>query len=138
MSRIWSLTDSNELYGVKQWGAPYFFISDDGNIEVSPTGKGDPRINLKALIDDLRRRGIQPPIIVRFNDILTARVQYLANAFRTSIGNTITKPATNRHADQGQPATPCRRAACLSRCTLPAWAGSGFKARAPSRNDLAG
>ena len=62
MSRnSWSLTDSNELYGVKQWGAPYFFISDDGNIEVSPTGKGDPRINLKALIDDLRRRGIQPP-----------------------------------------------------------------------------
>ena len=86
MSRnSWSLTDSNELYGVKQWGAPYFFISDDGNIEVSPTGKGDPRINLKALIDDLRRRGIQPPILVRFNDILTARVQYLANAFRTSI-----------------------------------------------------
>ena len=81
----WSLTDSNELYGVKNWGAPYFFISDDGNIEVSPTGKGDPRINLKALIDDLRRRGIQPPILVRFNDILTARVQYLADAFRASI-----------------------------------------------------
>lgn len=81
----WTLADSNDLYGVKHWGAPYFYISEDGNIEVAPTGNGNPRINLKALVDDLRRRGIQPPILVRFNDILSARVQYLADAFRGSI-----------------------------------------------------
>ncbi len=50
-----------------------------------PKKGSDDSIDLKELIDDLRRRGIKTPVLLRFNDILAAQVQWLAMSFNKSI-----------------------------------------------------
>lgn len=81
----WSTADSAELYNVRNWGRDYFRVNDAGNVEVTPAGPRSGGIDLKTLVDDLVRRGIQVPILVRFTDILEHRVRILAGAFKSAI-----------------------------------------------------
>jgi len=74
-----------ELYNVRNWGWPYFSINAEGNACVHAQGPDGPTVDLKQLADELQRRGIQLPILVRFSDILRARVEALNEAFRTAI-----------------------------------------------------
>ena len=41
--------------------------------------------DLKNLVDDLCKRGIDPPILIRFNDILNSQVQSISKCFQNSI-----------------------------------------------------
>lgn len=75
--RGWTIQDSVELYNIRNWGRDYFRINDAGHIEVTPCGARGESIDFKTLIDDLERRGIQLPILVRFTDILEHRVRAL-------------------------------------------------------------
>lgn len=89
LERRWTVQDSAELYHTQAWGAPYFGVNARGHVTVMPRGKAGPdgegEIDLKDLVDDLCRRGIGAPILLRFNDILESRVEDLASAFATSI-----------------------------------------------------
>lgn len=85
MKSNWTTQDSAEYYLISRWGVPYFGINDSGNMTASPLGKGGGTIDMKELVDDLRRRGIQPPLLVRFDDILGSRVEAIATAFKNSI-----------------------------------------------------
>ena len=40
---------------------------------------------MKGLMDDLRRRGIAAPVLIRFNDILKMRIAHIYNAFHNAI-----------------------------------------------------
>lgn len=87
LDRRWTVQDSAELYHINAWGSPYFGVNAKGNLTVTPrgrTGTGE-EIDLKDLVDDLCKRGIGAPILLRFNDILEARIADLAGAFNTSI-----------------------------------------------------
>ena len=84
--RGWTVRDSLELYGVARWGAGFFSINDVGHVEVRPRGPGGPGIDLPTLVADLERRGLRPPLLIRFSDILAGRVQGLADSFARAIG----------------------------------------------------
>ena len=71
--RAWTVKDSLELYNVGGWGRDFFTINEAGNIAVTPAGPGSLRIDLKELVDDLRSRGLNLPILIRFSDILRTR-----------------------------------------------------------------
>lgn len=81
----WTLRDSAELYGVKNWGAGFFTVNDHGRVEVRPTANGGPGIDLLELVGDLERRGLRTPLLVRFSDILAARVHGIASSFEKAI-----------------------------------------------------
>ncbi len=83
--RGWSIQDSIELYNIRNWGRDYFRINERGNIEVTPAGPRSDAIDLKVLMDDLAKRGINLPILVRFTDILKSRIRTLATAFQSAI-----------------------------------------------------
>jgi arginine decarboxylase len=83
--RAWTIKDSTELYNVNGWGRDFFTINEAGNVEVTPGGAGSPRIDLKELVDDLRSRGLNLPLLIRFSDILRTRVQQLFGAFQQAI-----------------------------------------------------
>jgi arginine decarboxylase len=86
--RAWTIKDAVELYNVNGWGVPFFDINEAGNIEVSPAGAGSsPRIDLKELVDDLRSRGLNLPLLIRFSDILRTRVEHLCGAFQQAIAD---------------------------------------------------
>jgi arginine decarboxylase len=80
----WTAADSEELYNVQGWGQGYFRVGDKGNLEMKPPGSTSG-IDLKALVDDLQRRGIALPILLRFTDLVKARLDMLVNAFQTAI-----------------------------------------------------
>jgi arginine decarboxylase len=83
--RAWTVKDSLELYNVHGWGRDFFSINEAGHVEVSPAGPGSPKIDLKELVDDLRSRGLNLPFLIRFSDILKARVQQLCGSFQQAI-----------------------------------------------------
>ena len=83
--RAWTIKDSIELYNVNGWGRDFFSINEAGNVEVTPAGPGSLPIDLKELVDDLRSRGLNLPILIRFSDILRTRVEQLCGAFQQAI-----------------------------------------------------
>jgi arginine decarboxylase len=83
--RAWTVKDSHELYNVGGWGRDFFRINDAGHIEVTPAGPGSHPIDLKELVDDLRERGLNLPLLIRFSDILRYRVEQLAGSFQQAI-----------------------------------------------------
>jgi arginine decarboxylase len=85
LPRKWTVEDSLDLYNVERWGNRYFSIHEKGNLSVQPGGPGTDAVDLKELVDEVRRRGIAPPLLVRFSEILKARVVELNESFRRAI-----------------------------------------------------
>jgi len=83
--RRWSVEDSLDLYNIPQWGNRYFSVDGKGHLIVQPNGPAEDSLDLKSLVDEVRRRGISPPLLVRFSEILRARVVELNEAFRKAI-----------------------------------------------------
>jgi arginine decarboxylase len=73
-----------DLYTLKAWGKPYFDVNQAGNITVRPTPGGKSG-DLYELVDSLVKRGIEAPILVRFDGIMNDRIQCLQNAFDAAI-----------------------------------------------------
>lgn len=70
-------------YGIEHWGAGYFEINAKGHLAVRP-GRGDARtVDVKELVDHLvEKRRVQPPILLRFPQILTNQLARLHAAFQ--------------------------------------------------------
>jgi arginine decarboxylase len=83
--RAWTVKDALELYNVPGWGRDFFSINDAGHMEVTPAGPGSVRIDLKELVEDLRSRGLNLPLLIRFSDILKTRVEQLCGSFQQAI-----------------------------------------------------
>ena len=83
--RAWTVKDSLELYNVNGWGRDFFTINEAGHVEVTPAGPGSARIDLRELVDDLRSRGLNMPLLIRFSDILRTRVEQLCGSFQQAI-----------------------------------------------------
>jgi arginine decarboxylase len=74
-----------ETYGIENWGAGYFDVNRKGNLIVRPA-EGDARsADLKEIMDDLARRGIGAPVLLRFPQLVAAQVRKLQRAFSRSI-----------------------------------------------------
>ena len=83
--RRWTVADSAEIYGVKYWGNNFFSINDAGNVQSHPAGPENGRIDLKELVDEVARRGIGLPLLIRFSDVLKSRIVELNETFRRAI-----------------------------------------------------
>jgi arginine decarboxylase len=83
----WKVQDALETYGVRHWGKGYFSINKAGHLTVHPTKDPEQSVDLKELVDQLVLRGIQPPILLRFTDILRHRVGEIHDAFRRAIAD---------------------------------------------------
>jgi arginine decarboxylase len=81
----WTIRDSLELYNLQAWGAGFFTVNERGNIEVRPSGPKGGGIDLLELVRDLEQRGLRTPLLIRFSDILAARVQGISGAFRKAM-----------------------------------------------------
>ncbi len=81
----WTIADAKELYGVPNWSDGYFGINEKGHVIVHPDGPAGPTADMKELVDEVRERGIELPLLLRFTGILSARIKALNEAFRTAI-----------------------------------------------------
>ena len=83
---VWNTDKSSELYGINEWGAGYFSIEAGGNTHVHPL-RNSHSLDLFDLISTLKRRGIDLPVIVRFDQIIESQIQELNQAFTAAIGS---------------------------------------------------
>ncbi|MDQ3087619.1 MAG: biosynthetic arginine decarboxylase [Acidobacteriota bacterium] len=74
-----------ETYGIDNWGAGYFGVNRKGNLIVR-AGEGENlTADVKVIIDDLRRRGINTPVLLRFPQLLFGQIRKLQKSFKHSI-----------------------------------------------------
>ncbi|WP_420934246.1 biosynthetic arginine decarboxylase [Alteromonas sp. A081] len=82
----WSIEEAERVYGVSQWGGGYFQVGENGNVHITPVPENPSiRIDFNSVIEDIRKEGVQFPVVVRFHDILRSQVAGLNTAFRKSI-----------------------------------------------------
>ncbi|MDX2271208.1 MAG: biosynthetic arginine decarboxylase [Cyanobacteriota bacterium] len=100
----WTLRDSQKLYRITGWGAPYFHINAAGHVEVTPQGLDNETdqtqphntaspstsgclggIDLYSLVTDLQARGLELPLLIRFPDIVADRIGRVCGSFNQAI-----------------------------------------------------
>ena len=81
----WSADESAELYRIASWGNPYFSVSAAGNVAVHPVDDPNLSIDVPAVVAELCKRGVQLPVLIRFQDILRMQVRRLNEAFAAAI-----------------------------------------------------
>ena len=83
----WTVDHARELYGIERWGRGLVEVDTDGRLLVGPEDAEHARIDLKALVDEVAERGIELPLLIRFSDILKARVDEMHGAFERAIAD---------------------------------------------------
>ncbi len=81
----WTVADARELYDIDRWGKGYFSISDQGHVLVHPTKDPHRFVDLKELVDTLILRGIDPPLLLRFPQILGQQLSEMWQVFDAAI-----------------------------------------------------
>lgn len=81
----WTAQRSSTLYQVDGWGLPYFHVSEGGKVVVTPNPEVETQVDLHALSVELKARGLDMPLLVRFPDIVRHRIARLNGAFEHAI-----------------------------------------------------
>jgi arginine decarboxylase len=81
----WTIADAEKLYNMKGWGLGYFRINAEGRVVVHPDANPKRGLDLHRLALDLHAQGVGLPLLLRFSDILKARIETLATQFQTAI-----------------------------------------------------
>ena len=82
----WTTDDAQDLYRIQHWGDGYFSVGDDGKLLTLPNvGTEEVPIALQDVVDELRVKNVQFPVVMRFHNILRNRVRQLNEAFTDAI-----------------------------------------------------
>jgi arginine decarboxylase len=77
--------DAVNLYGLDGWGNGYLAIGEDGHLLVTPTREPARSIDVYRVVEDLGKRGIKTPLLLRFPQLLEGQVNELASSFANAI-----------------------------------------------------
>ncbi len=85
--RAWSAQLSADLYGINNWGAGYFGVSDKGEVTVAAeTGDGSSvKVSMIDLVNEIKERGMDMPVLLRFENLLAQQIVKLNEAFNRAI-----------------------------------------------------
>ncbi len=81
----WDIDAAISTYNVDAWGNGYFCINSAGNAEVRPLQDGGGSIDIMAVVNEARNRGLSFPLVIRFQDLLRHRVESINRAFQTAM-----------------------------------------------------
>ena len=74
-----------ETYGIENWGADYFGVNRKGNLIVRAPEDETLTADLYEIVEDLKKRGVNTPILLRFPQLLFGQIRKLQTAFKKSI-----------------------------------------------------
>ncbi len=86
-TKDWSTEDAAELYRVASWSDGFFHVNELGHMAVRPLEDTSLSIDIMDVVADLRQRGVRFPALLRFQDVLRARVRRLNLAFAAAISD---------------------------------------------------
>jgi len=79
------IDQSIETYGIENWGAGYFGVNRKGNLIVRASENENLNADVREIIEDLKKRGINTPVLLRFPQLLVGQVRKLQTAFKRAI-----------------------------------------------------
>lgn len=82
----WSVKDSAQLYGTREWGAGYFDVSAQGEAVVSVDFNGKHvAVPIIDIVEGMKERGLEMPAVLRIENLLDHRIKQLNEAFGRAI-----------------------------------------------------
>jgi arginine decarboxylase len=82
----WTIDAARALYNIEGWGDGFFDINPAGRVVVRPDKEQPTRVlDLYELAHDLEAQGVGLPVLLRFSDILKARIEMLHARFARAI-----------------------------------------------------
>ena len=85
----WTVDDAREVYGINRWGMGYFGVSENGSVLVkAPTSNGLKTIEFSEILDKLRQRGLDMPVMLRLENLVDDRITQLNEGFTAAIKET--------------------------------------------------
>lgn len=82
----WSIDDSANLYGIRNWGADFFDISENGDVIATLTINGKQvAVPLADIVAGMSERGLEMPTVLRIENVLDQRIKQLNDAFNRAI-----------------------------------------------------
>ena len=82
----WHVADSSRLYGINDWGAGYFGLSDKGEVTVVTSQNTQPlETPLMDIVAGLEQRGHAMPVLLRIENLLDERIALLNKTFAAAI-----------------------------------------------------
>lgn len=79
------IDQSIERYGIDNWGADYFGVNRRGHLIVHSPENENHIADVKEIIDDLSKRGVNTPVLLRFPQLIFGQIRKLQTAFKKSI-----------------------------------------------------
>jgi len=85
--RNWTAADSADLYGIDAWSNGYFAVSRTGEttVHLVDTDGSMKDVSLFEVMKGLLERGTEAPVLLRFRDLLRARIDELNKSFIKAI-----------------------------------------------------
>ncbi len=84
----WTPRDSADLYGIRDWGAGYFDINSKGELVVTAFGPEGPAVSLMEIVNGIKERGMNMPVLLRLRNILDTQIRLLHSSFAKAIKQT--------------------------------------------------
>ena len=81
MSTEQVVQESRALFNFNNWSSGYFDVAPDGRVVFRPPAATVEDVALTELVEKAFAQGLQLPLLIRFNDILTDRVLQICRAF---------------------------------------------------------
>ena len=84
---MWTTDQSRTLYGLDRWGQDYFDINGAGEVVVRlRENGGDPtEVSLAHIVREMKARGRDLPLLLRFRNLLDRRIELLNESFAGAI-----------------------------------------------------
>jgi arginine decarboxylase len=83
----WSTSDAEALYALESWADGFFHVNAAGHVAVQPFPERALSIDMAEVAAEARRRGVSGPLLLRFQDVLRARVRRLHEAFKVALAD---------------------------------------------------
>jgi arginine decarboxylase len=82
----WSVERAKALYNIEGWGDGFFDVNAAGRVVVRPDkDRPEQTLDLFELAHDLEAQGVNLPVLLRFSEILKARIEMLHARFASAI-----------------------------------------------------
>lgn len=85
-SAVQDVVEENlDRYGIHNWGGEYFSVNREGHVVLAFGQLQGAPVAVTRIVDELRQRGLSPPLVLRFPQILNGQIEKLVAAFRAAI-----------------------------------------------------
>ncbi len=80
-----AIAEIAQTYGIENWGAGYFGVNSKGHLVVHPSPNARHSVDVKALVDELVKRRVQLPVLLRFPQIFANQVRVMNRSFTSAM-----------------------------------------------------